>query len=267
MNRFLRYMAFAVLFHVSAAHGEIFIGKASEQGPTVVGWGRVVPVRLGNPISKADAAALKSAIEALKSETVTITIILQSSGGDWDAAMLIGRLLRQTRSTAIVAPPGCSSACVLVLAGAVSRHVSGPVRIHRPYSTSVAEATYQDAQRRFRAMDTATRSYLSEMNIPERLYDAMLEIPSHSGRTLTEAELAQYRLDQKDVVEADVSEANAARRYGFSRQEYLRRKAQSEKECGPSTVSYTTNSTNSESDEEIRQRSLRYVECFEKIMK
>jgi len=65
---------------------------------------------------------------------------INSGGGSIDAAIAIGRLLRNERASLDVTGV-CFSACVLVLAGAVERNVgdANKVGIHRPYFGTTPE--------------------------------------------------------------------------------------------------------------------------------
>jgi hypothetical protein len=167
--------------------------------------------------------------------------MLDSLGGDVDAAMAIGRVLRSTLAVAGVfsnpgggAPPNtCASACVLVLAGATDRTVTGRVGIHRLYTTDTATTDYESLQRTHRELEVRIRSYLREMNIPESLYDAMTRYASEEIHFLTKSELAIYHLDGVDPVLQDLANSRAAAKYGISKQEYLRRVSLAKRICNP----------------------------------
>lgn len=121
---------------------------------------------------------------------------LDSGGGHVLSAMAIGRLLRQMNAVARVeAGASCSSACVLVLAGAPVRVVQpgAVIGVHRPYDPkgfqlSAGQKGNQDAM-----LDSLVRSYLREVRVPPALYDAMLNAPQ--GRTLSPSELSWYGLN------------------------------------------------------------------------
>lgn len=153
------------------------------------------------------------------------SMVIRSDGGDVDAAMAIGRLLRANRAHIEVTPDSrCASACVFVLAGAVGRVVLGTVVIHRPYRAVAETYGFDNAQTAFRVQGERIRAYLEEMNVPTSLYEAMVAVPSESGRRLTREELAYYRIGQDDPVWAEEQNAAQAKRRGLSMSEYLRRK-------------------------------------------
>lgn len=107
---------------------------------------------------------------------------IESPGGDWNAAIAIGRILRRADVAVMVGKQGCHSACVMVLAGAPRRMIFGPVGIHRPYPIDVQPRSYSDAQQRYRTMAATAKLYLEEMNLPASLFDAMTSVPPESLR-------------------------------------------------------------------------------------
>jgi ATP-dependent protease ClpP protease subunit len=151
---------------------------------------------------------------------------LNSSGGDIYAAMEIGRLIRKARATCVIGERDkCYSACVFVLAGAVDRIVGGEVGIHRPFSTYVGKRDYQASQNEYRRTETAVRTYLREMNLPDQLFEAMVRVPPEKIRTLSDAELETFGLSEIDPVEQDTRDATDASYYGISKTECIQRKA------------------------------------------
>lgn len=156
---------------------------------------------------------------------------IESPGGDWNAAMAIGRLLRRADVAVMVDKKGCHSACVMVLAGAPRRFVFGPVGIHRPYPIDVQPRSYSDAQQRFRTMAATAKLYLEEMNLPASLFDAMTRVPPESLRVLSREELVNFGLEGRDPVTQELDDANEARRYGLDRRIYLERTARRDSLC------------------------------------
>src|SRR5699024_8999956 len=76
----------------------------------------------------------------------TITVLLDSNGGDLRTAIELGRELRQAEARVFVAvPSSCISACVFTFVGGVERSVFGRLGIHRPYSTRTGEVSTQQA--------------------------------------------------------------------------------------------------------------------------
>jgi hypothetical protein len=120
---------------------------------------------------------------------------INSQGGDVNAAIAIGRMFRKERAHLQVNENSvCISACVLILAGAVERPVSGAIGIHRPYlrTTPQQPLTANQVKDAYRTMLQDIRLYLREMNVSERLADDMLATEPERVHILTKAELKSY---------------------------------------------------------------------------
>ncbi|MBB5050998.1 hypothetical protein HNQ36_000952 [Afipia massiliensis] len=159
---------------------------------------------------------------------------ISSRGGSINAAMAIGRMFRN-EAVSIGVNGVCFSACVLVLAGAVDRHVgSSKIGIHRPYLGTTPNTPF-DVDRLTEAYKRVLqdmRSYLREMNVSQRLADDMLAVEPESNRILTTEELKGYRLtgvdpaeQQKRAVAREVSDIEEAKQLNLDRREYTRRKS------------------------------------------
>jgi ATP-dependent protease ClpP protease subunit len=191
-----------------------------------------VMIALEQEITPADLKTLRDNpyLKAGKS----VVLHLDSPGGDLLVAIEIGRLLRETRSSALVqSGKSCMSSCVLVLAGAVNRFVDpqSTIGIHRPFSTSNAELTQAQATKRYRDLEALSRTYLKDVNVPDALFDAMVMIPAEEMRVLSDDEIFKYGLATKDPVEAEMQDATEASKFGLNRLEYLARKRESRRLC------------------------------------
>ncbi len=61
-------------------------------------------------------------------------IVLNSPGGDAEAVVEIGHLIRKAESTVVVPSGGqCTSASIFMYVGGVQRTNAGTIAIHRPY--------------------------------------------------------------------------------------------------------------------------------------
>jgi len=77
------------------------------------------------------------------------------------------------------------------------------------------------------------RAYLREMNVSERLAEDMLRIHPAEAYYLTPADLEAYGLSSRDPVYQEMLDVKEARELGLGRQEYIQRKALSERVCPP----------------------------------
>lgn len=188
---------------------------------------------ISGEITDADATALAQISQFLDGRKLSRpTITLNSPGGVVDAAIAAGRTIRQMRAKVKVPASGhCLSACVFLLAGGASRIVSvtGEVGIHRPYTPQIGELNIQQAQQDYRATQDKAKEFLRDMNLSDRLYDAMVQVPSEQMRILNFDELEYFGLNLADPVEVEYVDSLGAAKYGISKAEYLKRKAVADK--------------------------------------
>jgi ATP-dependent protease ClpP protease subunit len=160
---------------------------------------------------------------------------INSPGGDVNAAIAIGRMFRKEHAHLQVNKDSvCISACVLILAGAVDRLVSGMVGIHRPYliTTPRQPLTPDQTKVAYKRMLQEIRLYLRDMNVSERLADDMLATEPERVHILTRTELTGYGLvgvdpaeQQRIAIEREAHDVQEANKLGLDRREYTRRKA------------------------------------------
>jgi hypothetical protein len=161
-------------------------------------------------------------------------LIIDGPGGNVAAAMTIGLMLRHARMPiSIPAGAECTSACVMVLAGAVQRRYGGKVGIHRPYFAFSRSEQLEsvDVKARYSALLREMRSFLREMNISEQLADDMLGIEPAAVRYLSYKELQQYGLKSIDPIEQETLDLQDAQSLGLDRREYIRRQALQKTKC------------------------------------
>ncbi len=159
-------------------------------------------------------------------------IFLNSAGGNLDAAMDLGRILRKLGTVAIVSPDHvCASACVFVLAGSNNRTVGGKVGIHRPYQSRDDATTAEEQKTFYSSLGNKVKEYLNEMNINPALYDDMIRISSDSVKFLSEQDLERYGLSEMDPYTEEADSAYQAKELKISKQELLKRKAKIDRDC------------------------------------
>lgn len=192
-------------------------------------------LRISGEITSADVDSFSVILRSVdRARHAVLGVSLNSNGGDIYAAIEIGRRLRGVRGAAVVnLNDECVSACVFVLAGAVTRSVEGRIGIHRPYSVERKELTFGEQQKAHDNLNNVVRSYLKEMNIHEGLLDAMNTVPPERIRYLSPDDIQSFGLGDIDPVEGELQDSSMAARIGISKQEYLRRKALAEDVCEP----------------------------------
>jgi hypothetical protein len=179
------------------------------------------------PITLDDVARAERMAKDIESGHLKLadnTVWFASLGGDMDAGMELGRLLRRLRVVTVIGERDtCLSSCVFAFMGGERRVVHGRLGIHRPFFPT----TQADPERlnRFRQMQRSLRDYLAEMDFPDSLYEAVMAVPPERMKMLAAEDLKRFYLVGISPSSEDLADAAAARRLGVSMVEYLRRKA------------------------------------------
>lgn len=150
----------------------------------------------------------------------TLTII-SSPGGDVYEAMRMGRWIRQTGLNVTVSQR-CYSSCIYLLAAGMDRKTSlgelyAEIGIHRPrFTVSPSQSIEAELPR----VLSDSKRYFEEMRVPTDLAEALFSIPPDQIRILTSEEQAQYRLNQRDFVYAELEVHRLAKKHGMTRDQY-----------------------------------------------
>lgn len=204
-------------------------GYARESARRKVLPADVVRVFVSGEITYADvesAAVLSNLLRNGKQKIADNTVWLASNGGDIDAGMELGRLLRKWGVFTFVGKDDqCFSACVFAFMGGERRSVAGRLGIHRPYFSFTGDAP--DRKARFRHMQRTLRDYVEEMDFPASLYEAVMLVPPESIRILSVADLKRFYLEGISPSSEDSADAAAARRLDLPMFDYLQRKVKS----------------------------------------
>ena len=163
-----------------------------------------------------------------------LRINIDSSGGDVQAAMRMGRVLRRLNALVVVSGRAqCFSACVIILASGVERWPWGRVGIHRPYFTILGHReSREQVAMRLNRLNSELSAYFQEMGQPGSLLDAMRAVPPDRIRVLTERELESFMLTGEDPAYEERILARDAYRYGITSLELRRRISLAERLCG-----------------------------------
>jgi hypothetical protein len=175
--------------------------------------------RLTGPITRADVATVRQFIaEHQRAPAEDMSVGLDSPGGDVDAAISIGDMLREEGAGVFMYEGDrCFSACVFVLVAGSTRLIgSAQIGIHRPRfdATYFAGLSAKGAQRRYDELAANVRAYLARMGMPDDLYAAMMRVPSNELRLLTPAEVRAWELDGVTAAYAEWWWAGIAKREG-----------------------------------------------------
>ena len=160
---------------------------------------------------------------------------LESAGGDVDAAMGIGSVVRKREG--LVFAGNCNSACVLIFAGGVVRGGAGMfdepvIGVHRIFFAELQPGhTPKQVKALYDAQLNRVRGYLAEMNVAPELLSFMQSIEPGDMHVLTREELNRYGLRSQDVTYNEFLVAERAGELGISSLEYRRREQRGRDEC------------------------------------
>lgn len=171
------------------------------------------------------AKVMESLIKRGRQKIAGHTVSFAGEGGDVDAAMELGRVLRRLGvSTYVAAGERCPSSCVFAFMGGDQRAVAGQIGIHRPYFTSARNV--QDRRAYYRQLQKRLQQYIDELDFPPSLYEALMAVPPESMSILSATDLKRFYLHGMSPSTEDDMDAAAARNLGISVAEYLQQKAQ-----------------------------------------
>jgi hypothetical protein len=170
--------------------------------------GRAV-LAVSGTVSATDAAQLEAQAGTLRPDTL---LLLDADGGDLEAAMRMGRVIRQAQLKAEVrAGAKCLGACTFLLAAASQQQVAGSVGIARVVPGK-DEA----------ALLNASRKYLAGLGVPVDLAHQMFSLPPGKVRLFNEQELGFFRLSSTVGKRFDEDDnAGMAKKMGLSVGQYL----------------------------------------------
>lgn len=180
---------------------------------------------------------------------------LDSPGGDVDAALAIGRLVRK-REGSVNVNGKCYSACVLIFAGGVTRldltglfsgaeDPESKVGVHRLYFSELSPGlTQAQVKADYDAKLTKIRNYLREMDVAPEFVSYMQSIEPEQMHLMTSSELDRFGLGASDVVYNERTTARQAAELGLTSAQYREReqrvRAAPNGECKDPEVAPTT---------------------------
>lgn len=178
-------------------------------------------LRMAGEIVPHDLSSVKAALSSSKCPRGgRIDVVIESNGGDVETAMKIGRLLRAKELS--ISTNTCVSACNLIAFGAVSRIISGPFGIHRPFAID-SSYDYKKSNAEYQRISEMLAAYLSEMNIDPSISQMMLNTSPENIRWLTYSELKRLNIAGMDPAYHDKQVSRMAKEYGISKSEMYSR--------------------------------------------
>ena len=197
--------------------------------------GAVIQISIFGKISPNDSKELAQAISDLKrnyNKKIVLLVRLDTNGGNVEASLDIGKMLRKEEATAVVGDDAvCLSSCVLILAGAPYRTIAGRVGIHRPYMPNDTNTSVKLQKQKYSNLGKVVRKYLVDMNVQPKLYDDMVYISPENVKILSAENLTSYGLNGNDPYFDEANASKEAQKAGLSRIEYSRRQSRAISEC------------------------------------
>lgn len=203
-----------------------------------------------------------------------VFVHLDSTGGDVDTAIAIGKIVRE-HDGFVTVTGRCYSACVLIFAGGVTRfgssnilaersEVTG-VGVHRMYFATLHGGLTQDQVKlQYQNELSRIRKYLKEMDVAPEFLSFMQSIEPEDVHLMTGDELQQYGLGG-DVVYDERKTADQASWLGITSAEYRQRRLRSaDAASGKSQECQTVDATPSAKD---RATAARYHIPLSQVMK
>jgi hypothetical protein len=187
-------------------------------------WGaRFSEIRVFGTISKADARYFEE--HAIELERNELAVYLDSLGGDVDAAMQIGRIIRRNESSVFVSKTAkCYSSFVLIYIGGVERYNEGAIGLHRPYFASAPQSR-RSIEREAPLMLQTLKAYVHEMGITDNFYQEMVNTePSQMKLYLGSS--VRSLVPKLDPTYDEIETAYEARSFGIDTAEWRIRKSE-----------------------------------------
>jgi hypothetical protein len=198
----------------------------SEQSANVVSYARI---EISGMITKADVAKLVKVIPyAIESSVAKKNnrgfarpvVLLNSPGGDLNAAMEMGRILRQHFSwTMVISGAECSSSCIFLLASGVVRSAFGDtlrlgIHRHRYDANAFSRLSPTAAKEKYDQQLVMIRDYLREMGISDALFIEMSQVSSGGIKYLSRGRADELNLLGDDPAFAEWVRSKDTQKFG-----------------------------------------------------
>jgi hypothetical protein len=161
----------------------------------------------------------------------SLFVHLDSEGGDADAAMEIGRLVRRAQGFIQILPyKKCYSSCALIfMAGSIRINIDGVLGLHRPYLAGSPSAG-ADLEKKVPQMLADLKRYVEEMRVTPTFYEKMVNTEPSSMILLGYKE-TKALVPVHDPVYDEQLTAAKAQIYGIATDEARKRDARADKKC------------------------------------
>jgi hypothetical protein len=153
-------------------------------------------------------------------------IFLNGTGGDLDAAMRIGRLIRSVDGVTY-SSDNCYGGCALVFIAGVSRFNLGTIGLNRPRPASSAQGR-EPVEQAPSLLLPKLKAYVAEMGVTDRFYQEMVNTNSSSMK-LYYRKAIEEMVPERDPAYDEIETSYEARGYGVDAAEMRRRERETSK--------------------------------------
>lgn len=176
---------------------------------------KFVSIKVVGEIQYGEEYSLEDAIETVQREKFNLklnAVVLNTRGGNVDAALKMGRLIRKHGLNTYLAPNGeCASACIFVLIGGITRIAFGKLSVHRSGVDINSPTTLQKLKKHNDNNIKEVNDYVQEMGISPLLADAILMTPHWRTRSLTWRDRTRWGVHGMDTIHEEMWFREASR--------------------------------------------------------
>lgn len=168
-------VAIAFWLITTSAHAKVVIDRYT---PT----DKFVSIKVVGEIQYEEEYSLEDAIETVQREKFNLklnAVVLNTRGGNVDAALKMGRLIRKHGLNTYLAPNSeCASACIFLMIGGLNRMAFGELSVHRSGVDTNSPTTLEKLKKHNEDNTKEVNDYVEEMGISPLLADAILMTPN-----------------------------------------------------------------------------------------
>ena len=176
---------------------------------------KFVSIKVVGEIQYEEENSLEDAIETVQREKLDLklnAVVLNTRGGNVDAALKMGRLIRKHGLNTYLAPKSeCASACIFILIGGITRMAFGELSVHRSGVDINSPTTLQKLKKHNDDNTKEVNDYVEEMGISPLLADAILMTPYWRTRELTWRDRTRWGVHGMDTIHEEMWFREASR--------------------------------------------------------
>ena len=187
MNKPITLIALLFAFWLSNANAAIYVDKVDHPR-------KVVILKIEGRIKYEDEIEFQRTLDEIKRDGYKIklnSVVLNTRGGNSNAAMEIGKIIRKEKlNTYVGLKHRCASACIYILSSGIIRMAFGEVAVHRP--TFDDDYPYEKLEESLKKSEAESMKHLMDMGMTTQLVEAIRITPSWTTWTLDDKEKRRW---------------------------------------------------------------------------